>query len=561
MGLGSSAEISSTTLQIFQILGENDVVEESNYWNQLFNSKLSQKDIKFLQDKIGSIYQKKPYNFHLAIKICALKLREMNQLIPDQIITILVVIRLILPIIISSGCHVAVFNQTVTGKTKLGTYLSFLLFKLLHYPNVTSYHRPGPNENNNRNYETVLKNAKLWYENPNLDESYLNLNRLTIIESLLLLKTSKVPFPEFLDLELDKIEKNANANLRIMTLCIKKTCGSILSTLKYYLNATTKSMFTSIPSIHLIPHLLQATLLLFRLLNIDVVSDDIIQIYKPVISDDDHKFSLEDIQTFALPLLFNLESISLKDDSIIDSSGLPLIIKALTICDQRKDSSSLCALAILLSFPSTAISLNIPCVSFESNKPVHRGSYADIVIEIASRQNISLLQVIVLIIVNVVPYASNLSYCSAIAIFRILSIAQNNNDLKSVKMIISAIHYAINRSVRENVPLVILVMKNSKMLININKELNNLEECEQLVSFVKNVNQELKQLGDRFRSSELEKFFNDPSCEHFALPVLRPPQADFDLSKMIQNQTNVLVKDYIKNETGVQTIDNPNQRS
>lgn len=499
--------------QIISLLGSKDIVESSKYWSQLFSYKFSNAHLPKLQSFIADLYSKKPYNFHLSIKICGIRLKDniqkngIDNNNADQIQAIIVFLRAALPVIVSSGCHVAVLNQFINDNDKLGSFLSTTLIQLLHFKELTTN-----------------KNDEHWYQDQE-DDTILNYNRLNIVEILIILKTIGVAFQDFDHQILVK---------------------SISAMLSFYLSSASRKSLTTIQK------LLQSSILFLLLLKIDLVSEDTIRMYHSLTNDSEKKFYQEENNTFILPLVYSLLSIAAKDDAIIDSSGLPLIINTLYLCDQIKDGSSLNALALILSFPSTSIALNAACISFESSVPVHRGSYADIVIEIVTRQSMSLLKPIVMVIVNVIPYASNLSYGSAISIFKILTAALTQKDHESVKMIVSAIHYTVNRSVRDNIPLVILVMKNSKILITINKEYENFEECDQLVSFVKNVNQELKQIGAIFQSSELEKFFNDPSCEHFALPVLRPPQIDFDLEKEIEKQAKNMTALYVINQIGVQ---------
>ncbi|OHT07411.1 hypothetical protein TRFO_24361 [Tritrichomonas foetus] len=522
MGSSQSVELVEPP-KILQHLGTFDIVEDSKYWGELFSWKFPKSNMNAnnqsnitptFRDSITQIYSKKPYNFHLAIKMCGLELEKIiknDHKLDHEIETVTNILYLILPTVISAGCHISVLNQCAKGKIKLGAFLAKNLMTFLHYKDFTI-----EGENNDSN----------WYSKSSDIDSIRNLdqNRLLIVEILLLLKTVGVSFREFDTHQLVK---------------------SIQNLLSFYLNSPSRRNYFTIR------RLLQTSFILMLLLKTAVFSEETIQIYQPIINTADRKNYSEEFNTFLLPMIFNFISIAEKDDSIIDSSNLSLIVNILHICDQLKDISSMSALAMVLSFPSVSISLNTACTSFESDVPVHRGSYADIVIELVSRQSMSMLKTIVLVVVNVIPYASNLSYGSAISIFKLLTVADANKDSNSVKMIVSAIHYTVNRSVRENIPLVILVMKNSKLLMNINREFEGFEECEQLVSFVKNVNQELKQLGPRFRSSELEKFFNDPSCEHFALPVLRPPQIDLDISKEIDHQVKNIAALYAINQIGV----------
>lgn len=494
--------------RILSLLESNDILETSKYWAELFSYDFSNINISNLQSHISNIYLEKPYNFHLLIKICGLRLQEIDQNQSNnlkQIKTIIILLRTTIPIIASSGCQISVFNQTINSKVKLGSFLTSYLIKLLHFSGFT-----------------LNSKCETWCQNSNDDLIFIP-NRIYLIDLLILFKYVGIPLPEFDHSQL---------------------FNSVISTLTFYLNSTSRKSFSSMRK------LLQSSILFLLLLKADF-SLHTSQLYHILANDHTRKFTKEENTSFILPFIYSLLSVIAKDDSIIDTCGLPLIVHTLYICDQLPNIISISAIAAILSFPSSSIALNVPCVSFDSVTPLHRGSYADIVIEVVSRQKVRMLKPIVMVIVNVIPYSSNLSYGSAISVFKVLSASHAQQDHESVKLIVSAIHYTINRSIRENIPLVILVMKNSKLLQSIHLENENFEECEQLVSFVNNVNQELKQIGTTFQSSELEKFFNDPSCERFTLPVLRPPQIDYDLQNEINNQIQQMTVYYVKNQINV----------
>ena len=139
----------------------------------------------------------------------------------------------------------------------------------------------------------------------------------------------------------------------------------------------------------------------------------------------------------------------------------------------------------------------------------------------------------------ILPYSANLSYSSVSALLNFLGHLFQSHSIKITKILISSIHFCINRSIRENIPLMIMLMKNLSLFCHILKKEPDFEECKQLILLIKSINSELKQNGTTFTSNDLELFFSDPSCEHFASPVLRPPIIDFDfianLEKPIKN--------------------------
>jgi hypothetical protein len=441
----------------------------------------------------------------LAIKRLANCLRTSSAV--DSLAPI-VVLRAFLPVVVTNANHAKLFRRSVNNGDNLSIFLPVLLGKLLFYPGFTIPRKPFK-----------------WYDSPLADESRFDQNRLMVTELLLLLKQVGADFSTF---------------------DFAPIVSALSNALTYYLSSPVHRTMTAVAQ------LFQPCFLL--LLSSDNLVKD--QIFDSIVSGRDHPFSGPEYEIVILPILLNLIKLATTDEQIISSAGLSLILNSLHCVDvvrhKKKFGIAMFCLAAISSFPSVCIGLNEPCTSFESDIPVHRGSYADVLVEIVTRgATSSSMKISVLVLSAVIPYASNLSYSSAVSIFRLLETLFNGNNGECVNMIVAAVHFVINRSIRENVPLVIVLMKNSRLVMNILKANPGFEECEQLVSLAKNINQELKQLGNKVKSSDLEKFFDDPSCEHFALPVLRPPQIDFDFGAQVNHQILSLCSLYITNEIGV----------
>ncbi|KAH0791362.1 hypothetical protein GPJ56_004717 [Histomonas meleagridis] len=334
------------------------------------------------------------------------------------------------------------------------------------------------------------------------------------------------------------------ANVQIPEFDIKHFITSISNLLQYYLNLTNKSHF------HLQQNLLESSLLLILILNAEITEKqtvDFINTYLQTKSDD----FTTDSQPLIITLIFNILRLATTNDSSTNTINIPLILSALHLIDIEPNSIYtpiiLYVIAWIVSFPSLTIGLNDPCTFFSCKTPIHRGTYSDALIEIVSRLGIQRYKLVSLIISYVIPYSTNLSYSSAVNIFKAINISLEANDKETTKMLISAIHFMINQSVRDNVPTVIVMLKNSNILIKAMKENKDCEECQQVVQFIKSINQELKQIGKAFSSSELELFFQDPNCEHFAIPVLRPPQIEFDFNVEFGKYLKLLLAMYVTN--------------
>ena len=497
MGLmGSSA---AAVPEYLAPLGEREMERKDEFWDSLFKKEIPVS--LNLRSAFEDLFVKQPENLALSVRVCAEKLSRLvnnEQTHPNEFITVFSILRQVLPVLVSHNQHIKLFGQVMDNKSRMGVCLVECLGRSLHLEGVT-----------------LRSGSRVWCESS--DERELGAVRLSVVESLLLLKQIGVNFTKF---ECDLFVE------------------SVASLTSSYLESTSRQ------SMKVTAKLLSACYLLILSCDRVVIPSDEKDLFRNVINGSDKFFSKEEYGTAVLPILFNIVKIATMNDGIIDSSGVSLVLNALhcidTMANKDKELISLFALAAILSFPSTCIALNEPCRSFDSDTPVHRGTYADILLEIMSRASPKFVKMNSLIVSAVIPYAANLSYGSALHIFRLLSIAYRTKHTQSMKSLVCAVHYLINRSICENVPLVIVLLKNSKMLLTIYKEDPGFEECEQLVSLIRNVNQELKQFGTRMNASELEKFFSDPSCEHFTMPVLRPPQTDFDFASLLgQNITNL----------------------
>ena len=276
---------------------------------------------------------------------------------------------------------------------------------------------------------------------------------------------------------------------------------------------------------------------------------------------------IDELKTLFLPLVFQLyfnymniiekETKTDEETDFVENTkyNSQLLINLLHLVDVNGKNyiSRGCfyALSLFLSMDPIKKCLNIPCTSFESSTPVHRGSICDILIEIAYRNSVvnpSILHSCVDCISTALPHASNISYVSAVSIINLILKGNKLKDEYVIDNLIKAIHFSINSSIRENVPLVIVLLKNSKMFIQMSKVRTSFEELNSIVTFAKNVNQELKQMGTTFKSAELESFFQDPACEHFANPVLKPPEQNFINNTNYMESIYCIIDSYISKE-------------
>jgi hypothetical protein len=325
---------------------------------------------------------------------------------------------------------------------------------------------------------------------------------------------------------------------------------SAAAAMKFYLESSIRKSLRALGS------LLSASYLVVMLCREVVRGDDPVVLFQPLIANLHFTFASHEYERIVLPLLLNVLKLAGTDERIVDNSTRALILNALhcvnLLRNRKKALISLFVLETIVSFPSVCISLNEPCTSFESEAPVHRGSYVDVLLEVVIRgASPNYLEISAMIISAVIPYAPNLSYSSAVSLFKFLETLVSANAMQSINVIVVAIHYVVNRSIRENVPLVIVLMKNSKLLTGVLKMISSFDECDQLLSLARNISQELKQMGTQVKSTDLEKSFDDPSCERFALPVLRPPQIEFDAAAQITQHLSNLAAYYGFNELGV----------
>jgi len=370
------------------------------------------------------------------------------------------------------------------------------------------------------------------------DDSKFDWQRIQVIECLMMMRklsTTEIMFPSELFLK------------------------SVLNMMRYYQQPKLQKRIMNLDRRR---HLIQASLLLILYFNHSLTDlrftiQESLEAFSPLLSDLNRYNGIEDIDTFLIPLGMHFLQFLISDNTVLEHLSITLITNILHIIDRHRSkstaSSALLLMEFILSFPSLCLSLNVPCLSFESDWPVHRGTHSDLIIEVVGRCGLlsnDYTVVTSVIISEILPFSANLCYLSAVTIYKVLALLHEQNEENSTLLLLKSIHYCINRSVRENIPLVIVTMKQSQLLISLNKKYSNVEEIIQMVSFIKNINQELKQIGGKFKAEELEVFFKDPACEHFAIPVLHPPTVSFESQTQIFKCTESLVDKFLEEKYG-----------
>lgn len=492
-----NSQSSDTSLSHLLSLSKQDIDEESVYWESFFTWELPLHSLSAIASAFHSIYSEKPGNIRTGISVCAKKLGEQIARLDDD------------------------FSPDIFEKT-IHSMVSFLFYAMpeiiMDAPGAL---RDGVGERLAKSVLTLLQRKVFslvgksthWYESRK-SESHLDEFRVMVVHVLLGLKLINVEFnvvPDFVT--------------------------SVKLLMNKYFNAPSRK------TLKLQRELIQGSL------NLLIVTDNCSKLdFSDVLS---NTFIEEDYQTFGLSLALVILKNAKEDPMIIENirNGLSSILLNLIYTMPNSNNTHIVLFSLLyaFSFPSISIGLNNQNISFYSKFPIHRGTYADNLIELLSKVEQKHLKLISLIISTIIPHTRNLSYFSSITIINILKSSFIQKDIQTTRTIIKSIHYLINQSVRDNIPFIILLLKNFHLILDIKKEITDSEECEQIISFIKNINQELKQFGKKFTSVELENFFADPSCENFAIPVLNSPQIEFDFQAQFEQNVKSLVFQEIRN--------------
>lgn len=515
MGAVASAPVD---LSLIRSLGESDLTEDDQLWDTIFSTEIGYGSDDIIEKELESCYINHPRNFVIGLKHsvkCLQSLIKESESNPESkqfvipIQTACYFLRLILRLIINHENPLGIFNSLGEDDEPFGEKMMKILIHLLHF-----------------RYATLRKDQNHWCSKPK-DDSKCDWLRLIIVQSIILLRISG-------------IEIKGLPNLFF--------AASTFNALRFYFHPR---MMADIQFPQRRRKLIQCSLILMLLANASILDmqlseEEVLSVFTPLFVSIDRKNAIQEIETFMLPLLLHLIIASSKYPTLVEKGGLQLILNILHMVDKYRQSPyssiSMFALAKILTNP-IVFTLNVPCTAFESDWPVHRGTHADLLIEIVSRGGLldkRSFKLTVQILSIVIPYSTNLSYVSAMSIFKVLSMSK----LGPAQELIQAIHYSINRSVRENIPLVIMMLKNTRMLASVQKEDDSNQECKDLLNFAKTANQQLKQIGSSFSSSELEKFFTNPNIETLQKPVSDIPQTSFNYDYQYDDMLHYLAWTY-----------------
>mgnify|MGYP004702478345 CR=1 FL=1 len=414
-------------------LVNSDLDEDSVYWESFFTYEFPMQFQNDFRATFHNFYSSNPVNFHIGTNVCVKKLDEQIGKLDDNfspaifyetIRSMTSFLHYIIPEIIASKSQDEVF------KDESGERLAFLITKLLE-----------------RKIFSLGKNAQHWYEN-SVNENHYDEFRLMLVQILIMLKTININF-------------DINPDFGI----------SVTFLLKYYFNTPLKKSLT------LQRELINASLNLLLVIN----NFNKLDLY--VISR--NELIEEDYNEFVLSLSLCILKKAKEDPMSVDNRiRKPLSLMLLNLISINPTSDYieyiLFTLLYAYSFTSLSIEFNVTNISLFLKYPIHRGTYADTLIELLSKVNPKYYKLVSLIISAIIPYTQNLSYLSSITIINILKLVFTKNDFQLTRAMIKAIHYLINRSVRDNIPFIILLIKNSSLILNIKNSINDFEECEQI---------------------------------------------------------------------------------
>lgn len=543
MGVGSSSLSELYSIEV-QSISPNDTK-----LNRIFASEIFFDNNSIFFNQFFKIYSKQPKNIRILMsrsidELESILSNQKERSLPEKfpfslIVSIISIIRYILPLLEAK-------QDSYLDDIQRIQKVYFLLIQCLHIQGITLF----PKSHN-------------WSDVPSFSDDKFDSFRLIIIENLIILSHIIESNEKLL-----KVQSDESSNPHFSPLIFKDDViinhigiltRSILNCFESYSNFTRRKQLSNLQqrqilignSLILLHYLYLKTGTNFESFNIS--SQEILTLHSYLFKSLNRSNGNAEMDSFIIPLLLFLVKAMFSDNSLINLGELSLGVNILHIIDRYREKANLYSvmytISFLSSFSSLALSLNVPCEVFESNWPLHRGTHTDIFIEIISRTTLlspKMYGFAAISISSVLPYSANLSYSSAISIFTLLEnlCLYHSKAKKVMKYLIHSIHFCINRSIRENIPLMIVMMKKLELLNKINQILSADEECQQLIVLVKSINSELRQTGNSFTSAKLEKFFCDPSCEYFASPVFKRPSIDFDFKKGFSKTIEDLIQNF-----------------
>lgn len=494
MGITNSQPISK---EFFDPLLNENLTEQSEFFNNLQGIQISVENEKIIRSILEETMKEKTQNLILLLKKCIAALKTIIDKSNDKSIkqpaeTVLVLLKYTVPILLSSETASKTFSEKEDDEISRGTNLYLLLVQYISLPHVA-----------------IRSKEKNWSSGTR-DDSKFDRNRCIIVEIIILLLFKGYTHP------------NADFNSFVI---------SAINCLRCHLNYDSKK---NLKNVVLSRNLIHASLTLLLLLNINISSLEIDhnQVFEPFLVPNFRNSANEDLSSFIIPLAFHFAPIirsKIKNDGIFILSNLFHLLDKNSGCYTAK----LVMYVILQSIDEKELKdqINEPCQNFISSKPVHRGSFFDVYTEVISRvvaQSPEIAEFAIQSLSKLLFIARNISYTSSISIINLLSISKSQDLIKTM-------HYVVNNGIRNNISLNIVMLKNSRVFIQMQKLYPDLPELSSIVTMLKNINEELKQISTNFNATALEKFFRDPTCEHFANPVLRVPiSSDLPQKKYIE---------------------------
>lgn len=284
-------------------------------------------------------------------------------------------------------------------------------------------------------------------------------------------------------------------------------------------------------------------------LNEEAVSD----LFSVIFTSVDRKFGLEDTTSFLATLMCHV--LFLFDVDVVGRHVRPAAPENVChLCDVWRlgDSSVACVMIIarLMQVPEFVERLSSPCPEFGTDEPVHEGSWGSVLLEVVSRawlcdRNNSEMGLACLVFGSKILTSGCPLVPSVVSTW--FAICSSGGDPAERVAMVRVLHWIVNHA-WEHASTASIILRNGKTAKELCDLCPDCPEAIQVSEWIKQQNDKLKTIKERFNVSELiEALSKQENCVQTpTAPPEQMPEPKFDFIAHYLTLYDTLTQDYFK---------------
>ena len=352
--------------------------------------------------------------------------------------------------------------------------------------------------------------------------------RLAVVEALLLLKIMRVEFLTF--------PKQAFA-------------VSVVNCMKFYMYRVDGRV---IVNERFRTKLIQVSLCLLMWLGVHITEvpecvQDVFQIMNDLIARTEEFLAWN---TFAVPL--TVDYIYHAQDSQLLQSPLPLIAHLLHLADwwRVKGSAKVCLLMIarVCQVPDIVSAMEAPCDKYESDWPVHSGSWGSVMLEVIVRiadvpDRDKLVKLVAVIACMLFKRVKSFVFSVLSQFFQVIALS----DIETQKMVLKTIHSVLSEGISQSPILAVQMLREVQFLEDVVAKAPDFTEGESLHKWVLAQNDKLKTIKSSFSTDEIVAILSDKTnCVELQPSSEAPNDIPFDFKSFYREIVWLCPSDYFE---------------